>query len=345
MKLAVEIGRMASRTPKDLAAWARHADDVGVDMIFSSEAWWSDAVTVLAFLAGQTERIKLASGIMQTAARSPAMTAMTAVTLNDLSNGRFVLGLGVSGPQVVEGLHGVSFAKPLTRLRETVDVCRMVFRGEKVDYAGDVIRLPLPGGEGKALRVDHEPVDIPIYLATLGPRALAYTGAEADGWVGTSFTTEAPDAHFEHMRKGAADAGRTLSDLDICVSCRVDIGDDVEGMIERRKPGVAFQLGGMGSATTNFYNNAYRRAGFEEDAKAVQSLWVAGNRDEAARRVPDRMVTAFQALGTPEMVRERMRAYRDCGVTTLKLGLDATPVGGQRMALLDQAADIARNLN
>jgi F420-dependent oxidoreductase-like protein len=269
---------------------------------------------------------------------------MTALTLHDLTGGRFVLGLGASGPQVVEGLHSVAYTTPLTRLRETVEICRMIFAGEKVSYQGKVYQLPLPDSEGKSLRIAHEPVDLPIYLATLGPNALRYTGAAADGWLGTSFSPDHPEAHLAYLGSGARSAGRSTSDLDLCVSVRVEIGDDLEEMIQRRKPGVAFNMGGMGSATTNFYNDAFKRAGFEEDARAIQSLWLAGKREDAARRVPDAMVTEFQALGTREMVRARLARYRDAGVTTLKLGLDSAPLGPARFELLENIVDLVEGL-
>jgi len=345
MKLAIEIGMVQPDNLALITEWVQLAERLDVDMAFAAEAWWSDAVTPLAFLADKTERIKLATGIMQVTARTPVMTAMTALTLHDLTGGRFVLGLGASGPQVVEGLHGVPYKTPLTRLRENVDICRMVFRGEKVRYDGKVFQLPLPDSEGKAIRVAHEPADIPIYLATLGPNALRYTGATADGWLGTSFSPDHPDAHFSYLREGAAQGGRSLNDLDLCVSVRVEISDNVEEMIERRKKGVAFNMGGMGSATTNFYNDAFQRAGFEEDARAIQALWLAGDREAAAARVPDAMVTEFQALGTREMVTERLRRYRDAGVTTLKLGLDsAGPLGPARFELLENIVDIVEKL-
>jgi F420-dependent oxidoreductase-like protein len=278
-------------------------------------------------------------------ARTPAMTAMTALTLHDLTGGRFILGLGASGPQVVEGLHGVRYKTPLTRLRETIEICRMIFAGEKVNYQGKVFQLPLPDSEGKPIRIAHEPADIPIYLATLGPNSLRYTGAAANGWLGTSFSPDHPQAHLDYLAAGATDAGRSLSEVDFCVSVRVEIGDNVEEMIERRKQGVAFAMGAMGSETTNFYNDAFKRAGYEEDARAIQSLWIAGKRDEAAKRVPDAMVTEFQALGTREMVQERLRKYKEVGVTTLKLGLDsAGPIGPKRYALLENIVDIVEGL-
>ena len=325
--------------------WVQFAEKLGVDMAFSAEAWWSDALTPLAYLADKTSQIKLATGIMQTTARTPAMTAMSALTLHDLTGGRFVLGLGASGPQVVEGLHSTPYHPPLTRLRETVEICRMIFAGEKVRYQGKVFLMPLPDSEGKAIRVQHEAVEIPIYLATLGPNALRFTGAAAQGWLGTSFSPDQPDAHLEYIRQGMAEADRTQDDLDLCVSVRVELGDDLVAMIERRKPAVAFNMGGMGSADTNFYNDAFKRAGYADDALAVQQLWLAGKRDEAAKRVPDAMVTQFQALGDAATVTQRLTKYRDAGVTTLKLGLDsAGPIGPKRYELLEQIVDITRGL-
>ena len=345
MKLAIEIGATQPDTLGLTTEWVQRAERLGVDMAFSAEAWWSDAATPLAYLADKTERIKLATGIMQITARTPAMTAMTALTLHDLTGGRFILGLGASGPQVVEGLHGVRYTTPLTRLRETVEICRMVFSGEKVRYQGKVFQLPLPDSEGKAIRIAHEPTDIPIYLATLGPNSLRFTGGAANGWLGTSFSPDHPEAHMDYLAAGAEEAGRSLQELDLCVSVRVEIGENVDEMIARRKQGVAFNMGGMGSATTNFYNDAFKRAGYEADARAIQSLWIAGKRDEAAKRVPDAMVTEFQALGTREMVQERLRKYQEVGITTLKLGLDsAGPIGPKRFELLENIVDLVAGL-
>ena len=341
MKLAIEMGTITPDTIKQTVEWVQFAENLGVEMAFAAEAWWSDAVTPLAYLADKTHSIKLATGIMQTTARTPAMTAMTALTLHDLSDGRFVLGLGASGPQVVEGLHSTRYAKPLTRLRETVEICRMIFAGEKVQYKGSVFQMPLPDSQGKAIKIAHEPAEIPIYLATLGPNALRYTGEAANGWLGTSFSPDQPDAHLSYLREGAASAERDVSDLDLCVSVRIELGDDLDAMIARRKPAVAFNMGGMGSADTNFYNDAFKRAGYADDAVAIQQLWLEGKRDEAAQRVPDAMVTQFQALGDKATVTQRLRSYRDAGVTTLKLGLDsAGPIGPARYELLEQIVDI-----
>ncbi|MEY3042845.1 MAG: hypothetical protein RLZZ174_1927, partial [Pseudomonadota bacterium] len=261
----------------------------------------------------------------------------TALTLQDLSGGRFILGLGASGPQVVEGLHGVPFNPALTRLKETVAICRKIFAGEKVIFEGKTLTLPRPGGQGKALRIDHEPASIPIYLATLGPKALAYTGAEADGWLGTSFSPDYPDAHFAHLKAGAQASGRSLQDLDCCVSARVSFGDDLEALLDARRPGVAFTLGAMGSGETNFYGEAFHRAGFEAISREIQGRWRAGDRKGAAALVPDEMITGFQLVGSDEQIKTRLARYRAAGVTTLKLGLDsAGPLGPARFEALER---------
>lgn len=345
MKLAIEMSGIHPGNLQLTVDWLRHAEKLGCSMAFSAEAWWSDAATPLAFLADKTSTIKLATGIMQTTARTPAMTAMTALTLHDLSGGRFVLGLGASGPQVVEGLHGVKYNPALSRLRDTVNICRMIFRGEKVTYAGKSIQLPLPDSEGKAIKIAHEPTDIPIYLATLGPNSLRYTGEVANGWLGTSFSPDHPEAHLDYLREGAEKAGRSLDDIDLCVSTRIEIGDDLETMIDKRRPAVAFNMGGMGSAETNFYNDAFKRAGYEDDARAIQQLWLDGKREEAAQRVPDAMVTEFQVLGPRELIKQRLTKYRDAGITTLKLGLDgAGPLGPARFELLEEIVDITKDI-
>jgi len=345
MQLAIELGRLDAGNLQLNIDWVQTAERLGVAIAFSAEAWWNDAATPLAYLADKTSTIKLATGIMQTTARTPAMTAMTALALHDLTGGRFILGLGASGPQVVEGLHSTRYNPALSRTKETVDICRMIFRGEKVNYDGKVYQMPLAASEGKAIRIDHEPADIPIYLATLGPKSLVYTGEAAQGWLGTSFSPDHPEAHLDYLAQGAAQAGRSISDIDLCVSARIEIGEDIEAMIDRRRPAVAFNMGGMGSADTNFYNDAFKRAGYEEDARAIQSLWLAGKRKEAAARVPDAMVTEFQILGNQGMVRERLARYREAGVTTLKLGLDgAGPLGPARFELLEQIIDLTKDL-
>ena len=343
MKTSIMIGGYDHQDVLGTTDFVRQAERLGVDCVWSAEGWGQDAVSSLAYLAGQTERITLGTGIMQISARTPSMIAMTALSLHGLTGGRFILGLGVSGPQVVEGLHGVAYQAPLTRLRETVEIVRLGLRGEKLKYKGKVHELPRPGGEGKAIRLDHPPADVPIFLATLAPKSLEYTGAAADGWLGTSFSPDHPEAHLGHIRKGAESAGRSLDDVALHVACTVAIGNDVEQLIEARKPGVAFAMGAMGSSTTNFYNDAFQRAGFVDDAKAIQQLWLDGKRDAAAKRVPDEMVTQFGAIGTADMVRERFRKYSDVGINALTLRLEAAPADG-RIDLLEHAIDLIRSV-
>jgi len=343
MKTAIGIGGYASDNIKTIVDYVQTADRLGVDYVWSAEAWGQDAVTTLAYLAGQTENIKLGTGIMQISARVPSMTAMTAISMHQISNGRFVLGLGVSGPQVVEGLQGRPYAQPLTRLKETVDIVRMAFRGEKLQYNGRHHVLPLPGGEGKAIKLDHPPTEIPIFLATLGPKALEYTGAAADGWLGTSFSPEHAEAHLDYIRKGAAGAGRRMDQIELNAACTVAIGENVEEMINSRRRNVAFQMGAMGSGKTNFYNDAFKRAGYTEDAVAIQRLWIEGKRQEAADRVPDAMVTEFGAIGTPEMVKDRFHKYKQAGITSLSLRLDSTDRKVQ-IDWLEQCLDLLRDI-
>lgn len=322
LKVSISVGGYDQSGMGAVSEFVQAAESMGVHCAWSAEAWGRDAATALAFLAARTSRIQLGTGIMQISARVPSMTAMTALSLHSLSDGRFILGLGVSGPQVVEGLQGQDYRKPLTRLRETVDVIRMAFRGEKLKYDGETITLPRPGGEGKAIRLDWPPTEIPIYLATLGPKSLEYTGEAADGWLGTSFSPNHPEAHLKYIRQGAEKAGRSLSDIHLNAACSVGIGEDVEKLIDERRPGIAFQMGAMGSAKTNFYNEAFQRSGFEDEAKEIQRLWIEGKRDEAARVVPAEMITEFGAVGTPEMVRKRFETYARAGVSGITVRFD-----------------------
>lgn len=342
MKTSISIGS-AYYNGEDwdqLVDYAMAADRMGVDQAWSAEAWGMDAIVPLAYLAAKTENIKLGTGIMQISSRVPSMIAMTAQSLDTVSKGRFILGLGVSGPQVVEGLHGASFAKPLSRLRECVEILKIALAGEKVAYDGEHYLLPRPGGEGKPIRLSQPPrPSLPIYLATLGPKSLQMTGEVADGWLGTSFLPEHADVFFDDLKAGAKKAGRTLADIDIHSGGYFEVGEDVERLINERKPGMAFTLGAMGSAKTNFYNDAFCRAGYEDTAKEVQSLWISGKRDEAIRRVPDEMVLMANFIGTEDMVRGRLKAYRDVGVNTLRLGT-AGNTWPERTAALEEAMDL-----
>ena len=323
MKVAISIAVPGSGGPpwREAVDYVREAERLGVEQVWSAEAWGSDAVTPLAYLAAVTDTIQLGSGILQITARTPVTTAQTAMTLATVSDNRFLLGLGVSGPQVVEGLHGQPFAHPLGRMRETIEIIRLAMSGERIVHHGRQFELPLPGGEGKALRLGiTADAAVPIWLATLSPKMLELTGELADGWLGTSFVPEgAEEASIRHIRAGAERAGRTLADIELAQGGDVAFSDDVEQLIAERKKGLAFSLGGMGSATTNFYNDAYSRQGWAEAAAAVRDLWVAGRRDEAVAAVPDEMVLQTTMLGTPAMVRDRIRAARAVGIDVLRV--------------------------
>lgn len=345
MKIAIGIGGPASSGARfdEVVDFTVEAEKVGVDVAWSAEAWGQDAVAPLAYLAARTERIGLGTGIMQISARVPSMTAMTAMTMSAISGGRFILGLGASGPQVVEGLHGRPFARPVTRMRETIEIVRRAFAGEKVHYEGTHHRLPLPGGQGKPLRLALPPdPEIPIFLATLSPRALELTGELADGWLGTSFTPEHAEAHLGPIRRGAERAGRSLDEIELCVGGAIGFGDDPGPLIEALRPRMAFTLGAMGSPTTNFYNDAYKRGGFEDAAARVQRLWVEGRREEAVRAVPDDLVLMSALIGSESRVRERIRLYRDVGIGQLRLdpmGASAT----DRLDTLGRAIELVRD--
>jgi F420-dependent oxidoreductase-like protein len=344
MRTAVMLSAETGPWP-ELVDYVVESEHLGVDVCWVAEAWGCDAVAPLGYLAARTHRILLGSGILQVGARSAALTAMTALTLARLSEGRFLLGLGASGPQVMEGLHGTPFAHPLGRMRETIEVIRRLCTGEKLTYEGEHIRLPLPGGDGKPMRIAQPPnPGIPVYVAALSPRMLELTGEVADGWLGTAFVPEGAGASLGPLVAGAARAGRTLADLDVCQGAEVAFGDDVEQMAAGRKAGLAFTLGGMGSATANFYNDAYSRQGFADVAAEARRLWLDGRRDAAADVIPDEMVLATTLIGTDAMVTGRLRAWRHAGVTTARL-YPAGETLADRLATLGRVLDLVRQVN
>jgi len=345
MRISVSIGSAYydGSNWADVVEYVKAADRLGVDAAWSAEAWGMEAVSSLGYLAAVTDNIRLGSGIMQISARTPAMTAMTALSMGQISGDRFNLGLGVSGPQVVEGLHGEAFAHPLGRLREYIDIVRLGITGERMVYDGKHYVLPRPGGEGKALKSSIPPKpDMPIYLATLGPKSLELTGELADGWLGTSFIPEHGDVLLDPIRAGAAKAGRSIDDIDIQTNAQIAISDDVDGLIAKYRPGMAFTLGGMGSATTNFYNAAYSRAGYDDVCKEVQRLWVDGDKAAAAAAVPEELVLAAYMIGTEDMVRDRIRAAADAGVNCLRIGSQGKTAADQ-IANLEHVVDLIRS--
>jgi F420-dependent oxidoreductase-like protein len=326
---------------------AVEAEKLGLDVCWVAEAWGADAPSALGYLAARTDRMLLGSGIVQVGTRSPVLVAQTAITLSNLSNGRFLLGLGASGPQVIEGLHGVSFSRPLARIRETVDIVRQVFAGGKISFSGKEFQIPRPG-EAVPMRLSTAPQhDIPIYLAALSPAMLRLTGEIADGWLGTSFVPEgAAEAYFAHLDAGLAAAGRTRADIDICQGAEVAFADDedeLSAMIASRKKELAFSLGGMGSSSTNFYNQAYSRQGWADVAAAVRERWQGGDRDGAATLVTDDMVLGTTLIGTEQMVRARLAVWRDSGVDTVRL-YPAGDTLAAKLATLGRAIELVRGV-
>lgn len=320
LKVAVSIGGPAVGGHSEwllLERFAIEAERLGVDCCWSSEGWGQDAVAPVAYLAAKTERMQLGTAIMQVSARVPAMTAMTAATLDTITAGRFRLGLGVSGPRVVEGLHGVSFAQPLTRLREHMEIVRMALAGQPVRFHGEHYQIPLSSSE-KPLALAADPgISVPVYLAALGPRALEMTGACADGWLASGFVPEAADSFIEPIRRGAEMAGRDFRSLDLHAGGLLAIGHAADRGLSDAKRLLAFRLGAMGPPGKNFYNNSYQRAGFEEEAISVQRHWLAGDRAAAVRAVPDEMATLTSFVGDDALVRRRIQAFAGAGITTL----------------------------
>jgi F420-dependent oxidoreductase-like protein len=320
VKLGVSVGYWGlGLTAADQLDIAKTAEELGYESIWTAEAYGSDAATVLAWLAAGTSRIKLGSGIFQIPARSAAMTAMTAATIDNLSGGRFLLGLGTSGPQVSEGFHGVRFAKQLQRTREYVAVVRKALAREKIEFHGETIDLPLPDGPGKALKLTIRPVQeqIPIFLAVLGPKNVALAGEIADGWLPVFFSPEHTQALRGPLEEGAARAGRSLDGFRICPSVNVYIGDDLENARNAMRPVLALYIGGMGSREQNFYKRLVESYGFEEAAQKVQDLYLEGRKTDAMFALPDDLIDLLCIVGPRDRVKAKLDAFRDAGVDTL----------------------------
>lgn len=331
----------------EVVEFAVEAEKLGLDVCWVAEAWGSDAPSALGYIAAKTERMLLGSGVLQVGTRTPVVVAQTAITLSNLSNGRFLLGLGASGPQVIEGLHGVAFSRPLARMKETVEIVRQVFAGGKVSFSGSQFQIPRPGEAVpmKLSTVSGHP--IPIYLAALSPAMLRLTGEIADGWLGTSFVPEGgADAYFSHLDTGLAVAGRSRADIDICQGAEVAFAadeDELRRMVAGRKKELAFSLGGMGSSSTNYYNQAYSRQGWAEVAAAVRERWQQGDREGAAALVTDEMVLATTLIGTEDMVRARLAVWRDAGVNTVRL-YPAGDTLAAKLTTLGRAIELVRDV-
>jgi len=321
MKLGLNVGYASPGTnPADLVPLVQEAERLGYDSVWAAEAWGTDAVTVLSWLAASTTAIKIGSAIMQIPGRTPANTAMTAATLDLMSGGRFILGLGTSGPQVVEGWHGEPWGKPLGKTREYVEIVRAALRRDTVEHEGEHYRIPYDGpgatGLGKPLKLMLRPLraEIPIYLAAIGPKNVALATEIADGWLPIFVDPERFGDAF-----GASIAGAHPG-FEIAATAHVLVGDDVQALRDSLKPYLALYIGGMGAKGKNFYNALVRRYGWDEDAGRIQELYLSGKQREAIAAVPDALVDAVALVGPKERIRDRLEAWRETPVTTLIVG-------------------------
>ena len=320
MRLGLMLGYWGlGLTAQDQSELVREAETSGFDSVWTAEAYGSDAATPLAWFAAQTERVRLGAAILQIPGRSPAMTAMTAVTLDHLSGGRFSLGLGTSGPQVAEGWHGQRFGHQLARTREYVEIVRKALARERLTYEGEQFTLPLPNGPGKALKLMIAPVQkrIPIYIAAIGPKNTELVGEIADGWLPVFFSPEHVDGSRGLLEAGATRSGRSLEGFDIAPTVQVSIDEDVERARDMMRPFIALYVGGMGSRDKNFYNQLVCRYGFEDAAGEIQDLYLAGKKQEAAAAIPPELIDLVTMCGPRELVAERLEVYREAGVGTL----------------------------
>jgi F420-dependent oxidoreductase-like protein len=341
MKLGLNLGYWGAGNDAENLALAREADRLGYSVVWAAEAYGSDAATVLTWIAAQTEQIDVGSAVFQIPGRTPANTAMTAATLDTLSGGRFRLGLGVSGPQVSEGWHGVRFDKPLTRTREYVAIVRKALAREKVAFEGEFFTLPLPDGPGKALTLTVHPVrdNLPIYLAAIGPKNLELTGEIADGWLAIFFSPENAEEIMAPLRAGRAKAGRTMDGFDVVPTVPVVFGDDPVACADPLRFYSALYIGGMGSREKNFYNQLATRMGYEQAAIEIQDKYMARDYDGAMAAVPFEFIDRTSLIGPPDRVRDRLGAFADAGVTTLTIATYAGDLD-ERMATLRTMVDV-----
>src|SRR5256714_6383566 len=308
MRFGLHVGYWGlGLTAEQQADLVKGAEAAGWDSVWAAEAYGSDAATVLAWIAAQTDRIKIGSSIFQIPARTPAMTAMTAATLDHLSNGRVILGIGTSGPQVAEGWQGQRFPKQLQRTREYVEIVRKALARERLEYQGKQYTLPLPDGPGKALKLMIGTVQdrIPIYIAAIGPNNTKLTGEIADGWMPTFFSPENVGESRELLEEGAARSGRSLDGFEIAPQVNLCVDEDVDRARDAVRPVIALYVGGMGSREKNFYNQLIQRYGFEDAAKEAQDLYLSGKKDEAAATLPSELIDKIALVGPPARTRER----------------------------------------
>ncbi|WP_033717088.1 LLM class F420-dependent oxidoreductase [Mycobacterium avium] len=326
---------------KDVAAEVADLENAGLDIVFVPEAYSFDAVSALGYLAASTQRVELASGILQLYTRTPTLTAMTAAGLDYVSDGRFTLGLGASGPQVIEGFHGVPYDAPIGRTREVIEICRQVWRREPVQHRGKHYTIPLPAdrgtGLGKPLKLINSPVRerIPILVAALGPKNVEMAAEIAEGWQPMFYLPEkARDVWGESLAAGRAKRAAELGELEIYAGPVLAIGENTEPLREFVKPHLALYIGGMGAKGKNFYHALATKYGYGPQADRIQELYLAGDKDGAAKVVPDDLVRDVNLIGSREFVKERVAAFREAGVTTLNVApMASTPA--ERVKLIE----------
>jgi F420-dependent oxidoreductase-like protein len=340
VKLGAVVGMRDNRD--SFTGQARRLEDAGVEYLWIGEAYTADAVSALGFLAAVTRWAQIGSSILPLYTRTPSVLAMTAVGLDRLSGGRFILGIGASGPQVIEGFHGVPYDAPLARTAEIIEICQSVWRRDRLEHHGARYQIPLPAGQGtglgKPLKLIDHPVRerIPVYVAALGPRNVELTAAIADGWLPLHYWPErAASLWGEPLAAGRARRDDSLAPLEIVAGGSLAIGDDVVHLRERARPALALYFGGMGARGRNFYNDVLRRYGFEREARQIQDAYLAGHKEEAAALVPDELITGISLIGSAGFVRDQVAAYRESGVTILNV----QPVGPNGMGDVETVAD------
>jgi F420-dependent oxidoreductase-like protein len=332
---------------KETVAELADYEKAGLDIVFVAEAYSFDAVSQMGYIAARTERLQIASGILPIYSRTPTLLAMTAAGLDYVSDGRFTLGLGASGPQVIEGFHGVPYTAPLGRTREVIEICRQVWRRERVQYDGKHYTLPLPQGQGtglgKPLKLINHPVRsrIPIVVAAIGPKNVEQTAELAEGWEPIFYMPEkAADVWGASLAAGKARRDPELGELDVIAQAGLAIGDDVRGLLEFGRPMAALYIGGMGAKGKNFYNDLARRYGYEKEAERIQELYLDGKKDEAAALVPTELLESMALIGSEGFVRDRVAALKESGVTTLNVSPFGT-THEERVRLIETIREIA----
>jgi F420-dependent oxidoreductase-like protein len=343
MKIGVHVSRDSPDHWESAATFAAEAERLGVDSIWSAETWGFDGATPLAYIASRTNRVRLGTSILQIGARTPALTAMTAMALASMTGDRFILGLGLSNPQILEAWHGLSFEHPVARTRELIEIIRLISSRERLEYDGDLYRIPV-SEDRRSMRSAARSRHIPIHVASVGPRNLRLTGELADGWIGNCFVTDTGKAAFlDPLREGAEATGRSFDELELQLPVTLEFDDDIEALTKRHAVGFAFTFGAMGDPHRNFYVEAFARQGFDV-VREVQRLWLDGRREAAEDLVPLEIAEKTNLLGTEATVLDRLRTYRDLGIHTLRVGLRGDN-NRQRLAQLERLMSLVAQVN